>query len=143
MDEDFQAQMSRQTEEMRRGAEDLIREASGNIDMYDRIRWHIAAECSHAVAIMRVIDHRNQVVAALVDRLAPRLPPPVTREPASTEIEDNRGEEAEQTIGDILRAMRAKEAQSQARPPFPGEARKEEWGASETRASANRGRGGY
>jgi hypothetical protein len=124
MERNFQDQLDALASQMKTGAEELIKESSENIEVYDRLRWHMAAECSHAVAIMRVIEHREQVMAALVERLAPPqlAPPPQYQQVPSAPSPQT---EVGNGLRDIIRHMREAEARGEpidkrrAPPPPP------------------------
>lgn len=135
MERTYEDQLDALAAQMRQGAEGLIKESSTNIEFYDRLRWHMAAECSHAVAIMRVIEHRDQVMAALLDRLQPQqleAPPAPPQVPPAREEEDV-GSGLREMIN-RMRSAEAKEAQlrRQSPPPVPPqppvEETYEDWG---------------
>jgi hypothetical protein len=150
MERSLQDQLDALASQMKIGAEELIRESSENIEVYDRLRWHMAAECSHAVAIMRVIDHREQVMAALVERLAPPqiAPPPQYQQvpPAPPQAEVSNG------LRDIIQRMREAEARGEpmdkrrAPPPPPTQTHPsdpyQDWGHEDAYVRAYRQGGG-
>lgn len=128
----FQDQIEAQIRQMRQGAEDVIKDIGQNIEIYDRLRWHMAAECSHAVAILRIIDHRDSIIGALVDRLSPQqLPPPVPQQQRAPDLEPD----DEQTLSKILQGMRqAAEDRVRRRAPEPqAQPTQEDWGYEQGR----------
>lgn len=91
------------------GAEETVQKAAANIETFDRVRWYLAAECSHATALGRLLKHRQDVMSGLVERLVPQqlAAPPLTSSPAP-DVPDEQS-----SLSEILQRMRYEEAVQQ------------------------------
>jgi hypothetical protein len=74
--EQLQRELEGMTVRSRENIEALIAEAHANAEAYERLKWYVAAECSAAGSVQRLLDYREEVMRSVVQRLAPQLPAP-------------------------------------------------------------------
>ena len=56
--------------------DDLIAQSEENVNAFERVKWYISAECSHAAHLQKLLDHRQEVISGLIGRLGYQLPAP-------------------------------------------------------------------
>lgn len=54
--------------------EKLVAETHSNVETYERLKWYLAAECSAAGSVQRLLDYRDQVIGTMITRLTRQLP---------------------------------------------------------------------
>lgn len=136
-DDGFTSDLEGLGRQMRLNAEGFVQEAAQNIETYDRLRWYIAAECSHVSAIAKLLGHRERMIGDLVLRLQPLLPappsatplghpPPHQPQPQQAPLSAHQQQavhpeevEPPSAIGEIIRTMREQEAAERAGRYYP------------------------